>query len=78
MDEVNKVNKIPDLVPSLVLQPITTAVTSHFSKDGGNALGFDDRDGPLIRQLTSILPTRELFNICSDSTFNILDRRPKR
>jgi len=52
MDEVNKVNKIPDLIPSLVLQPITTAVTSHFRKNGGNALGFDDRDGPLTRLLS--------------------------
>ena len=49
MEEVNKVKIVPDLVPSLVLQPITTATTSHFGKNGGNALGIDDRDGPLIR-----------------------------
>ncbi|KFY43207.1 hypothetical protein V495_04101 [Pseudogymnoascus sp. VKM F-4514 (FW-929)] len=47
-------SKIPDianassLLPALVFQPISTAITSHFSSNGGNALGITDKDGPLI------------------------------
>jgi len=46
-EEVNKINNVTDLVASLIYQPISTAISSHFRKNGGNALGFDDRDGPL-------------------------------
>ncbi|KAG9242387.1 FAD binding domain-containing protein [Calycina marina] len=47
IEEIDQIKTIPDLVSSLVFQPITTAITSHFSKYGGNSLGFNDRDGPL-------------------------------
>lgn len=39
------------LLPALVLQPISTAISSHFSSNGGNALGITAADGPLIRKL---------------------------
>jgi hypothetical protein len=57
-DETNAVADVPGIVPALVLQPITTATTSHFSKNGGNALGFSDADGPLTRTFPAphILP----------------------
>jgi hypothetical protein len=35
--------------PGLLLQPITLNMMSHFSKNGGNALGITSEDGPLIR-----------------------------
>ena len=38
------------LLPALVFQPISTAMTSHFTKNGGNALGITAADGPLIRK----------------------------
>lgn len=47
MDELSAVKDAPDILPSLVYQPMTTAITSHFLKNGGNALGISDRDGPL-------------------------------
>lgn len=50
MDEVSKVKNATGILPSIVYQPITTAMTSHFSKNGGNALGFSDKDGPLNRK----------------------------
>jgi hypothetical protein len=38
------------LLPALVFQPISTAMTSHFTSNGGNALGITAADGPLIRR----------------------------
>ncbi|GJN85264.1 hypothetical protein PLIIFM63780_008828 [Purpureocillium lilacinum] len=46
MDEVNKVKDAPGLVPSAVYQPITTSMTSQFTKNGGNPLGLAGQ-GPL-------------------------------
>jgi hypothetical protein len=46
-DEISKVADAKDIIPAFVLQPITTDMTSHFSKNGGNALGFSNADGPL-------------------------------
>jgi hypothetical protein len=48
-EEIIAVKNIPGILPAFVMQPITTAMTSHFSKNGGNALGFTDADGPLNR-----------------------------
>lgn len=49
MDEVEPVKNVTGIVPSLVFQPITTDMISHFSKNGGNALGLDG-EGPLNRK----------------------------
>lgn len=38
------------MLPALVFQPISTAMISHFTSNGGNALGITAADGPLIRQ----------------------------
>lgn len=38
----------PGLLPALVLQPLSTAITSHFTSRGGNALGITPKTGPLI------------------------------
>jgi hypothetical protein len=46
MDEIEPLKTVAGIVPSLVFQPITTDMISHFSKNGGNALGLDDQ-GPL-------------------------------
>lgn len=48
---VNQVEGIKDakgILPALVMQPITRDMISHFSKNGGNALGIAESDGPLI------------------------------
>ena len=52
--EVNSIKDAEGILPALVLQPITTDVISYFSKNGGNALGITEPDGPLIRKLISI------------------------
>jgi hypothetical protein len=44
------------LLPALVFQPVSTAMTSHFTSNGGNALGITAADGPLIRLFPLVLP----------------------
>ena len=48
-EETNAVKDAVDIVSSCVFQPITTDVTSHFNKNGGNALGLTGQ-GPLNRK----------------------------
>lgn len=52
--EIDSITDAEGIVPALVLQPITTDVISYFSKNGGNALGIAESDGPLIRKLASL------------------------
>jgi len=47
MEEMEPVQNATDILPSIVLQPVTTDTISHFSKNGGNALGISLADGPL-------------------------------
>jgi hypothetical protein len=48
MEETNIVKDAAGIVSSCVFQPITTDMTSHFTKNGGNALGLAGQ-GPLNR-----------------------------
>ena len=52
--EVDGIKDAEGILPALVLQPITTDIISYFSKNGGNALGIAESDGPLICKLTSL------------------------
>lgn len=36
------------VLPAVTMQPITTNTIAHFRKTGGNALGIEEGDGPLI------------------------------
>lgn len=45
-DEVQGIKDAPGIVPSFVFQLITTDMTKHFSKNGGNPLGLANQ-GPL-------------------------------
>jgi len=47
MEETNNVIDAANIVPSISFQPIGTDMTSHFSKNGGNALGISVNGGPL-------------------------------
>lgn len=58
-DEIAPVSNASGLVPSIVFQPITTDITSHFSKNGGNPLGLSPADGPLNCKLHPFFPTWE-------------------
>ncbi|KAI6765556.1 hypothetical protein HG530_006626 [Fusarium avenaceum] len=39
---------IPGILPCIVVQGITTPQIKHMRKNGGNALGIDDKNGPLF------------------------------
>jgi hypothetical protein len=47
MEEIEPIKNATNIIPSLVLQPVTTDTISHFSKNGGNVLGISLDDGPL-------------------------------
>lgn len=46
---MNSVKDLPGALPALVMQPISESVITHFSENGGNALGLADAEGPLLR-----------------------------
>jgi hypothetical protein len=48
MEEVDEIKAFANITPACVFQPLTTDIISHFSKNGGNALGISLADGPLI------------------------------
>ncbi|KAL3419257.1 FAD binding domain-containing protein [Phlyctema vagabunda] len=48
MEETDAIKDASGILPSYVFQPISTAMTSQFSKNGGNALGISAADGPLV------------------------------
>ena len=50
---VPSIGNVSGLLPALAFQPISTAITSHFTSKGGNALGITAADGPLIRMFPS-------------------------
>jgi hypothetical protein len=62
MDEVALIQDAVGIVPSCVFQPITSDMISHFTKNGGNALGLDGQ-GPINCMLFSLL---ELITVADD------------
>ncbi|RKP04461.1 hypothetical protein THASP1DRAFT_21092, partial [Thamnocephalis sphaerospora] len=44
--QMDTIADAPGLLPALVFQPISTAMTTHFESNGGNALGITPADGP--------------------------------
>ena len=48
VEQMNQVKDAEGILPALVMQPITKDMVSHFSKNGGNALGIAEADAPLI------------------------------
>lgn len=47
VSEINAILNVADFLPDMTMQPISTAITSHFTQNGGNALGITAADGPL-------------------------------
>ncbi len=50
--EVESVKHVKDVIPALLVQPINRDEIAIFKKNGGNCLGLEDVDGPLIRKWT--------------------------
>lgn len=51
--EIEEVKDAEGILPALVMQPITQDVIAHFNKNGGNALGIVESDGPLMRKFSA-------------------------
>ena len=47
------------VLPAVTTQPITTNTIAYFRKNGGNALGIEEADGPLICEFS--------FSLCDSS-----------
>jgi hypothetical protein len=60
MEETNLVKDAAGIVSSCVFQPITTDMTSHFTKNGGNALGLAGQ-GPLNRMHPNNSPSPDVL-----------------
>ena len=60
MEEVESVKDAAGIVPSIVFQLITTDMTQHFSRNGGNPLGLDGQ-GPLNRVYLSSAASENLY-----------------
>ncbi len=50
---VAEIMNVTNVLPALVFQPISLAMISHMSKNGGNALGITEANGPLVLINTS-------------------------
>ncbi|KAL8940032.1 MAG: hypothetical protein Q9216_003031 [Gyalolechia sp. 2 TL-2023] len=55
IEEMDPVKDAIGALPALVMQPISKSVIRNFSKNGGNALGLADVDGPLMRTSLKLL-----------------------
>jgi hypothetical protein len=50
IEEIDAIKYISGILPSLIMQIITREEISAFQRNGGNALGITDEDGPLLRE----------------------------
>ncbi|KAM0418877.1 hypothetical protein ACHAPT_012142 [Fusarium lateritium] len=67
-----------NIVPFLVFQPIPLNILSAMQKNGGNALGLDPSDGPLmIVQLTTTWEDAQLDTLVEDSSRQLIDKIEK-
>jgi hypothetical protein len=55
LEEIQPILGVKDVIPGMVLQPINRDEIHLFQKNGGNCLGINDDDGPLIRKFASTL-----------------------
>jgi hypothetical protein len=49
LQELENIKNIDGMVPSLVFQPVKLNDLKGFNKNGGNAIGIKESDGPLMR-----------------------------
>ena len=54
-NEVTKISHISDLQAYIVYNPLTKEVLKHMGKRGGNALGIDVQDGPLMSRFSLLV-----------------------
>ena len=62
--QIPAISNASGLLPALVMQPISTAITSHFTSNGGNALGITAADGALLRMCLLLLFPQQSNIVC--------------
>jgi hypothetical protein len=48
ISEAETVSHVPNVVPGMTLQPLNREEISLFNKNGGNCLGIEENDWPLV------------------------------
>jgi hypothetical protein len=49
LEELEPIKHVNGIIPAICFQPINHEEISRFKKNGGNALGIEESDAPLIR-----------------------------
>lgn len=71
--DLEPILNIEGFLPSLVFQPLQLAVISNFKKNGGNALGISEDDGPLISKLShhKMFATHPVLTLTNQTVMDI-------
>ncbi|KAK5170588.1 uncharacterized protein LTR77_005177 [Saxophila tyrrhenica] len=48
MEELEPVKEVEGMIPALIYQPMSNEVLTRFSRNGGNCLGLEGEEGPLL------------------------------
>ncbi len=67
---VGSITNTTGFAPVIAFQPISTAISKHFAKNGGNALGVSPTDGPLMREYPLTCPFRHRSHFILVIQFN--------
>ncbi|KAL8846137.1 MAG: hypothetical protein Q9221_008754 [Calogaya cf. arnoldii] len=59
VSDIENIKDATNIIPALVMQPITEPMIHLFQKNGGNALGIEEGDGPLLLMNLAILWSSE-------------------
>lgn len=76
-EEVAKLRNVAGLLPALSFQIISTATSSNFARNGGNAIGISPSDGPLILVNTAVTWTNKADDALVESTLASFNTRAK-
>lgn len=79
LEEVEKIKHVEGTVPALIYQAVTTDMIARFSRNGGNCLGIEEEDGPLMLMNFAVWWTNEEDDELVLSTAkSIIDRSVER
>ena len=67
ISEVESIRAVRGCRPTIILQPLNIDEVQHSKKKGGNSLGIDVEDVPLISKPASCLSYEDISNVLLDS-----------
>ncbi|KAE9380997.1 FAD binding domain-containing protein [Stipitochalara longipes BDJ] len=75
ISEAETLSHVPNVVPGMTLQPLNREEIALFKKNGGNCLGIDEGDWPLVVLTVNFQWThREDDDACETANKNVIDR----